>query len=271
MKKAAVIGFPIAQSKSPLIHGHWLQVHGIEGSYEKIEVTPENFERDIRGLIDTGYAGCNVTVPHKEAARDISDELTNRARIIGAVNTLVFADGKIKGDNTDCEGFLENLKAGVLSWVTKKPALVLGAGGAARGIVYALLDAGVSEVRIANRTHARAEKLAEEFEKAEAVMWNDAEDHLGDLGLLVNTTALGMTGQDPLQISLETLSPDCVVTDIVYNPLETDLLKSAKSKGCKTVDGLGMLLHQAVPGFEAWFGTRPKVTPELRAKIEATL
>ena len=272
MIKAGIVGFPIAHSKSPLIHGHWLAEFGIDGSYEKIELPPENFEDGIRKLMDDGFVGCNATVPHKEAAFEICDHITERGRAIGAINTLVFKDNQITGDNTDCEGFLANLMAGAPEWnAGLGPALVLGAGGAARGIVYALLDAGVPEVIIANRTRARADALAGDFSNAVACDWADAPAALGAVTLLVNTTSLGMTGSAPLELDLQNIRSGTVVTDAVYNPLETQLLKDAKARGCQTVDGLGMLLHQAVPGFEAWFGKRPIVSAELRKKVEASL
>ncbi|MEM7243246.1 MAG: shikimate dehydrogenase [Pseudomonadota bacterium] len=272
MIKAGVIGHPIKQSKSPMIHGHWLGEHGIDGSYEAIDLAPDAFVQSVRDLQADGYAGCNITVPHKEAAFALCDDLTERAKIIGAVNTLVFRDDRIQGDNTDCEGFLANLMADAPHWnAATGPALVLGAGGAARGIVFALLDSGVPEIILANRTRGRAEALAADFAQVHVCDWADAEHAVGSVDLIVNTTALGMVGQPELILPLDALRPSTVVTDIVYNPLETELLKTARAKGSIGVDGLGMLLHQAVPGFEAWFGTRPIVTDALRKKIEAAL
>jgi len=272
MIKAAVLGHPIKHSKSPIIHGHWLNEYGIDGSYEAIDFSPEEFSPGVRNLAVQGFSGCNVTVPHKEAAMEISDELTDRARIIGAVNTLVFKDKKIIGDNTDCEGFLTNLMNDAPRWnAASGPALVLGAGGAARGIVFALLDAGVPEIILANRTRKRAENLAADFRNVHVCDWSDISEVVSSVGLIVNTTLLGMVNQPALEIDLTGLRPDTVVNDIVYNPLETKLLKASRDKGCVGVDGLGMLLYQAVPGFEAWFGKRPVVTQALRQKIEASL
>ena len=272
MIKAAVVGHPITQSKSPIIHGHWLEKLGIDGSYEAIDLAPENFEQGIQNLREDGFAGCNVTVPHKEAAFAICEQLTKRAEVIGAVNTLVFDGDHIRGDNTDCEGFIANVMFGAPDWnAGSGPALVLGAGGAGRGVVYALLEAGVPEIILANRTRGRAESLAADFSGVHVCDWDDARHAVGSVGLIVNTTALGMIGQPELDLSMEGLRSSTVVTDIVYNPLETTLLKNARAKGGIGVDGLGMLLHQAVPGFEAWFGKRPEVTSDLRKKIEAAL
>ncbi|GLQ35530.1 shikimate dehydrogenase (NADP(+)) [Amylibacter marinus] len=273
MIKAAVLGYPIAQSKSPIIHGHWLKKHGIDGSYVKQEVAPKNFSAHIQEMIAQGYAGANVTVPHKHAALEIADTVSSRATAIGAANTLVFRDGKIHADNTDGEGFINNLTQGAPNWnAGMGPALVLGAGGAARAVLHALLDAGVPEIILVNRTRARAEDLASVFGRRVMVAdWGDAEQASAAVSTLVNTTALGMVGCDPLHFSCAELSSNTLVNDIVYNPLKTDLLRNAEKQGCATVDGLGMLLHQAVPGFEAWFGARPQVDPELRQKVLAEL
>jgi shikimate dehydrogenase len=273
MIKAGVTGWPIEQSKSPIIHGHWLDQHGIDGSYEKIALSPENFESGVRDLIAQGFAGVNVTVPHKEAALALADTTTERAAAIGAANTLVFKDGKIHADNTDGEGFINNVMQGAPNWnAGVGPALVLGAGGAARAVLSALIEAGVPEIILVNRTRARAENLGHLFGRRVVVAdWADAEAASVAMATVVNTTALGMVGNDPLVFSCAGLQRDALVTDIVYNPLETQLLADAREHGCATVDGLGMLLHQAVPGFEAWFGVRPQVDGVLRDKVLAEL
>lgn len=273
MKKAAVLGWPIEQSMSPVIHGFWLGEFGIDGSYEKIAFRPEEFESGVRKLIADGYSGANVTAPHKLAAVEIADQVTERAAQIGAANTLVFKSGEIHADNTDGEGFFSNLVQGAPEWnVASGPALVLGAGGAARAVLDALITAGAPEIILVNRTRAKAEELANVFgRKVVVANWSDANDAAGAAALIVNSTSLGMKGKPALEFSCANLTSSALVTDLVYNPLETQLLKDAKAKGNKTVDGLGMLLHQAVPGFEAWFGKRPSVTKELRSKIEALL
>ncbi len=281
---AGVMGWPVGHSLSPRLHGFWLDHHGIDGAYLPLAVTPERFETALRGLADMGFGGVNVTVPHKRAALALCDEVAPLAARIGAVNTLVFEDGRLKGSNTDAFGFLENLRQGASagdppSWdptawdPTAGPALILGAGGAARAVAVALLDAGVPELRLANRTAARAEALAQELGAEEpggqvtAVPWERRGAALGDLAVLVNTTSLGMAGQPPLELDLDPLPTGALVTDIVYAPLETDLLARARARGNPVVDGLGMLLHQARPGFEAWFGVAPEVTAELRAFV----
>lgn len=271
LKKAAVIGWPISHSKSPLIHGHWIKQFGMNARYEPIALSPEDFVTGIRDLVAQGYQGCNVTIPHKETALDMADEISDRAKAIGAANTLVFKDGKIHADNTDGIGFINNLKQGAPNWqASAGAALVLGAGGAARAIIYALLQEGVPKVIIANRTVKNAEKLAAFFgEKVFATSMDGAANNLSETHTLVNTTALGMTGQPELVIDLSNLPKTALVTDIVYNPLKTALLKQAEDLGLETVDGLGMLLHQAVPGFEAWFGTRPTVDKTLRQIVLA--
>jgi len=273
MIKAGVIGWPIEQSKSPIIHGHWLDVHGIDGSYEKIGLSPDDFESGVRKLIDAGYTGANVTSPHKLAALAMADDVTDRAAAIGAANTLSFRNGKIHADNTDGEGFINNVMQGAPDWnAGSGPALVLGAGGAARAILSALIDAGVPEIILVNRTRSKAEELAHIFGRRVVVAdWPDAKLASGAVATLVNTTALGMLGKDPLVFDCGCLQRDTLVTDIVYNPLETQLLAAARERGCATVDGLGMLLHQAVPGFEAWFGVRPVVDDVLRQKVLAEL
>ncbi|MEH6390361.1 MAG: shikimate dehydrogenase [Sulfitobacter sp.] len=259
---AGVIGYPIAHSKSPKIHGHWLKTLGIQGAYIPMEVEPANLKDVILTLPKMGFVGANVTLPHKEAIMEIADFVTDRAALIGAVNTLIFrADGKIQGDNTDGYGFLENLKNGAPNWAPQAgPAAVLGAGGAARAVIASLLDAGVPEIMLSNRTRVRADRLKSVFGNRVTVYdWVQAGNMLDHAALVVNTTSLGMIGKPELRVPFDGLSPDTVVTDLVYAPLKTKLLETAEELGCVTVDGLGMLLHQAVPGFERWFGTRPEV------------
>jgi shikimate dehydrogenase len=270
--RAGVMGWPVSHSLSPRLHGYWLESYGIAGRYDAIAVTPEAFARTFRALPAAGYAGVNITVPHKEAALAAVDEADGIAKRIGAVNTVVVKPGgTVWGTNTDAFGFLENLKAGAPSFdVRGGPAVVLGAGGAARAVVVALLDAGAPAIRLINRTAARAEALAADIAgPVRVAAWRARADALGDAALLVNATTLGMQGQPPLDIILDALPASAVVTDIVYAPLETALLKNARAKGCTAVDGIGMLLHQARPGFEAWFGVAPEVTPELRAHVLA--
>ena len=267
---AAVIGHPIAHSRSPRLHGYWLRKYGISGHYIPLDVAPEDLETVVKTMPKMGFVGANVTIPHKERVMALVDKLTESAAAIGAVNTLIFKeDGTVIGDNTDGYGFIENLRQGAPLWDGMAgPAMVLGAGGAARAIVFSLLKAGVPKVMITNRTKARAETLHADFgDKVEVIDWEDSAAALKDAETLVNTTSLGMVGKAPLNLSLDALSSRSTVTDIVYTPLETDLLRRAREKGCPTVDGLGMLLHQAVPGFEAWFGTRPEVDAGLRDEV----
>ena len=265
-KLAGVMGWPVGHSLSPRLHGFWLEHHGIDGAYVPLAVAPEQFEASLRGLAGMGFRGVNITIPHKQAALALCDEVAPLAARIGAVNTLVFEDGRLKGSNSDAFGFLENLRQGAPAWdPAAGPALILGAGGAARAIAVALLDAGTPELRIANRTAKRSEGLAEELGgRVTAVAWEARGAGLGDLSLLVNSTSLGLAGQPPLDLDLDGLPTGALVTDIVYAPLETDLLARARARGNTAVDGLGMLLHQARPGFEAWFGVAPEVTAELR-------
>jgi len=274
--RAFVVGHPIAHSRSPLIHGHWLAEHGIAGSYERLDVAPEAFSNFVRALPASGYRGGNVTIPHKEAACRLADTLTPRAEKIGAVNTLVVGpDGRIHGDNTDAPGFCAHLDHSLgADWPARGTgtAVVLGAGGAARAIVVGLAERGMRRIRVANRTLARAEAVAALAPGiADALAWDDLPAALKEAGLLVNTTSLGMKGQPPLALDLAPLPREAAVADIVYAPLETDLLAAARRRELAAVDGLGMLLHQAVPGFEAWFGPRPAVTPALRDRIVADL
>lgn len=269
---AGVFGWPINHSRSPRLHGYWLRKYGIDGAYLPFSTRPEHLVEAIRALPKLGFRGGNVTLPHKERALDAVDDLSPVARRIGAINTLtVREDGTILGDNTDGFGFLEHLKASAPAWRAESGnAVVLGAGGAARGVIVALLDAGVPRIVIANRTAARAEKLGraliDHFDSARIAIvdWEDRATVLKDTSLLVNTTQLGQAGQAPLDINLKHLPTEAVVDDIVYVPLETTLLAQARARGNPIVDGIGMLLHQARPGFKAWFGQEPEVDAKLR-------
>lgn len=264
---AGVMGWPVGHSRSPRLHGYWLHHLGIDGAYVPLAVKPEDFEQVLRALPRMGFAGANVTVPHKEQALALVDVVEPLARRIGAVNTLVVRpDGSIEGRNTDAFGFIENLRHGAPHWRPEAgPAVVLGAGGAARAVCAALVDAGVPEIRLINRSPARAEQVAADIGGRFAVLgWEQRAAALECANLLVNTTTLGMTGQPPLELDLSALPRHAVVNDIVYAPLMTDLLVEAAARGNKVVDGLGMLLWQAVPGFQAWFGVKPEVTPALR-------
>lgn len=265
---AGVIGSPIAHSRSPLLHAHWLRTYGIRGHYIPMDVDERDLERVLRTLPAMGFVGVNVTVPHKENVMAIADQITDRATLIGAANTLIFRNAdSILADNTDGYGFIENLKSGAPNWRAEAgPALVLGAGGAARAVITALVDAGVPEVILSNRTRLRAERLKDDFgHRIRVIDWVHAGSAIKDAALLVNTTSLGMTGQPELTVQLDGLHPGMVVTDLVYTPLQTTLLAAARNAGCVTVDGLGMLLFQAVPGFERWFGTRPEIDEATRA------
>jgi len=274
VKRACVIGWPVEHSRSPAIHRFWLKQYGIDGAYEKEAVPPAEAARFIRSLAERGYVGANVTLPHKLMALQAADIADEAARAIGAANTLwLDGAGRLHASNTDAYGFMTNLNAQAPHWNEgRRPAMVLGAGGAARAILHGLIAAGVNRILIANRTRERAEALAASFApNVEVVDWDDRERALAGRGLLVNATSLGMTGKGTLDIDLAKLPSDAVVADIVYSPLETALLAAARARGNTVVDGLGMLLHQAVPGFERWFGVRPEVTPELRAHVAATL
>ncbi len=265
MKKACVIGWPISHSRSPLIHNYWLKTHGITGSYERVPVEAAALLPFLKGLAAAGYAGCNVTLPHKEAAFTAVDFVDDIAARIGVVNTIYIKDGMLLGASTDGEGFIANLLANARTLhLENQRAVLLGAGGAAMAIVGALLDQGVSEIALINRTLDRSERLREKFGKHIVPLpWHARADALADSALLVNTTLLGMSGQAPLDIDLGKLPTCATVADIVYSPLETPLLKSARVRGNDTVGGLGMLLHQAVRGFELWYGPRPQVTAAL--------
>ena len=268
---ACLIGWPAAHSRSPLIHHYWLRKLGIEGGYSIEAVPPEGFSDFVRRLSAHGFVGANVTIPHKERALALSLP-DARARAVGAANTLWIESGELRSTNTDVEGFLANLDACAAGWDTAEEALVLGAGGAARAVVFALIERGIARIRLVNRTMERAQSLADQFGASVHVSaWDTIGEQLARASLLVNTTSLGMHGQPALDIDVGRLPPQAVVTDLVYAPLETPLLMAAKAKGLKTADGLGMLLYQAVRGFELWFGQRPQVTAELRRLVEADL
>jgi shikimate dehydrogenase len=273
ISSACVIGWPVAHSRSPAIHRFWLRQLKIDGDYVPVAVEPERIAAFLRDFAKSGYVGGNVTVPHKEIAFAAVAETDAAARAIGAVNTLWIDGGKLLGGNTDAFGFLANLDQAVENW-DRNPgaAVVLGAGGASRAVVFALLERGFGPIHLVNRTIGRAEALAERFGKAvKPAGWEEADRRLGEAQLLVNTTTLGMKGSALPDLDLDALADDAVVTDLVYVPLETPLLVAARARGLRTADGLGMLLHQAAPGFERWFGRRPKVSPELRAAILKTL
>ena len=275
--KAFVIGWPIAQSKSPIIHGHWLKQHSLAGSYEKIAVEPDELGSFIKSLQNRGFVGGNVTIPHKQAILNFVDVIHPTAVRLGAANTVWFEDGKLHADNTDGYGFLANLDQCHPGWDKHEDgkALVLGAGGAARPIINGLIERGFKTVTLVNRTRKRAEELAVLFENLDfpnhvvTADWENRSNLLADKDLVVNTSSLGMIGQPLLEMDLATLPSTTLVTDIVYNPLLTDLLKAAQARGNPVVDGLGMLLHQAIPGFEHWFGVRPYVDNELRQLVLA--
>lgn len=266
---AGVIGAPVAHSKSPALHRYWLKRYGITGHYVHLHVEQSDLEEVLNALPKMGFVGANVTIPHKESVLGLADIVTDRAALIGAANTLIFRpDGKLYADNTDGYGFVENLRMNA-DWDPKAgPAAVLGAGGAARAVIASLLEVGVPEIRLANRTRARADALKDEFgAKVVVSEWVNANEMLKGARTVVNTTSLGMHGQPELKIAFDFLSPDAVVTDIVYTPLHTAFLQRAADKGCQIVDGLGMLLHQAAPGFERWFGQRPEVDEDTRNHI----
>lgn len=267
---AGVMGNPIAQSKSPRLHKHWLRKYGLLGDYVPLHVTEDDFETVLRTLPKMGFVGVNVTLPHKVAAMQVADQVSDRATLIGAANTLTFKpDGSIYADNTDGYGFIANLKQNAPDWNPKAgPAAVLGAGGAARAIIVALADAGVPEIYLANRTRPKADALRAEFgARIRVVDWVQAGNMLEDAATVINTTSLGMVGNAELRVPLDGLRAGTLVTDIVYSPLRTKLLEFADAAGCVTVDGLGMLLHQGVPGFERWFGVRPEVDDDTRRVV----
>ena len=270
-RAACLIGWPAAHSRSPLIHHYWLRTLGIEGGYNIEAVPPEGFAEFVLHLSAHGFVGANVTIPHKERALALSAP-DARARAVGAANTLWYDGGELRSTNTDIEGFIHNLDAAAPGWDAAEEALVLGAGGSSRAVVFGLIERGIKRVHLANRTIDRARALADQFgASVHPVAWDAIGDLLVEAGLLVNTTSLGMHGQPELAIDVSRLPSHAVVADLVYVPLETALLAAARARGLRTADGLGMLLHQAVRGFELWFGQRPQVTPELRALVEADL
>jgi shikimate dehydrogenase len=269
---AGVVGSPVAHSLSPRLHGYWLRRYGLAGHYIPMDVAQGDL-RDLLALLPRiGFVGFNVTIPHKETILGLADIVTDRAALIGAANTIIFRkDGKIHADNTDVTGFLASLRQAEPGWTaTAGPAAVFGAGGAARAVVAALLEAGAPEVRVANRTRQRAETLRADLgARVTVVDWVQAHAMLEGAATVVNTTALGLEGKADLRVPLDALEPSALVTDIVYRPLETAFLRAAAARGCRTVDGLGMLLHQAVPGFERWFGRRPEVDAATRDAVLA--
>jgi shikimate dehydrogenase len=268
---ACLIGWPAAHSRSPLIHHYWLRTLGIEGGYNIEAVPPEGFAEFVLHLSTHGFVGANVTIPHKERALALTRP-DDRARAVGAANTLWYQDGELRSTNTDIEGFINNLDACAPGWDSAGEALVLGAGGSSRAVVFGLIERGVRRVHLANRTIDRARAMADQFgAQVHPVSWDEAADLLPRANLLVNATSLGMHGQGALELDIGRLPPQAVVADLVYVPLQTPLLAAARARGLQTADGLGMLLHQAVRGFELWFGRRPEVTPELRALVEADL
>ena len=269
---AFVCGHPINHSRSPLIHNHWIQKYGLRGAYQAIDIAPEEFSAFISDLKLSGFAGGNITIPHKEKAFGLAARKTEVAELIGAANTLWFEDGELWATNTDAHGFAANLDALVPGWDQGGEALVIGAGGASRAIIHALLERGFSSVRLANRTIARARELADRFgPRVSAHALDELNDLAPHCAIAVNTTSLGMKGEGEVPMDMTRLPPHALATDIVYVPIETPFLKAARFAGLKTADGLGMLLHQAAPGFEKWFGVLPEVTQELRAIIEADL
>jgi shikimate dehydrogenase len=273
---AGIMGWPVAHSRSPALHGFWLDQHGIDGAYVPLAVPPARLEQALRALPALGFRGCNLTIPHKQAALAVMDRIDPFARRIGAMNTVIVAsDGSLEGSNTDVYGFRENLREQAGGWdPSAGAAVVLGAGGSARAVVAALTAAGVSEIRLVNRTLDRAEMLAGELADSETRItihpWRARAEVLREAGILVNTTSLGMDKEPALDLDLAALPREAVVADIVYVPLETGLLAAARARGNRVVDGLGMLLHQGRPGFEAWFGAAVQVTPALRSALLAT-
>jgi shikimate dehydrogenase len=273
-RAAGVIGWPIFHSRSPVLHTYWLEKYGIAGVYIPMPVRPEQVESALRGLAPLGFAGCNVTIPHKEETARVMDRIDPLSERIGAVNLVVVQpDGSLSGFNTDVFGFVEGMRDRAPHWrADAGPAVVLGAGGAARSVVVALLEGGASEIRLVNRTGQRAEQMASELgEAVRQIDWRERCSALAGAALVVNTTSQGMSGQPPLDLSLDEMPGSALVCDINYNPLETPLLAAARARGNPTVDGLGMLIQQARPSFEAWFGVMPEATAELRARAEATL
>lgn len=272
LPRAAVIGNPISHSLSPKLHTYWLNRYGLDGEYTALKVSEDALEETLRALPAQGFIGANVTIPHKVSVMQFADQITDRATLIGAANTLIFKeDGRIFADNTDGYGFIANLRQGAPDWDPKAgPAAIFGAGGAARAIIVALADAGVPEIIISNRTRPKAEALRADFgARITVVDWVQADKALQDANTVINTTSLGMAGAQEFKVPLDKLRKEAVVTDIVYTPLRTPFLDAAQARGCTTVDGLGMLLHQGVPGFERWFGQRPEVDEATRRAVLA--
>jgi len=271
--KTAVIGHPIKHSKSPLIHSYWLDLYDLSGSYEAIDIKPKNLKQGVQDIVNQGYSGFNVTIPHKVSIMDLCDEIDDLAKSIGAVNTVTIKNGKLYGTNTDAYGFAQNIKETVIlnnwSWsFNQGKAVVLGAGGAAKAITYALIQEGVQEIIITNRTRGKAEELTKlDRNKISVIDWDKRNQILENTNLIINTTSLGMNAKPPLDIDLSLTPPNALVTDIVYSPLYTDLLNQAKSKDLRIVTGIGMLLYQARAGFELWNGVMPDVSPELEELV----
>jgi shikimate dehydrogenase len=271
---AGVMGWPVMHSRSPMLHTYLMRQHGLAGTYVPLAIKPESLAGALRGLAPLGFSGCNITIPHKEQALQIADHVDDVARRIGAVSCItVRTDGTLSATNNDAFGFVQNILQRQPNWrADAGPVVVIGAGGGARAVVYSLAERGAREIRVVNRTRARADALAREFEPpVSAVEWTDRDRALADAAMLVNTTSQGMVGQPPLDLSLDTLPTRALVADIVYVPIETPLLAAARQRGNPTVDGLGMLLHQVRPAWQAWFGIDPQITPELRAYVEASI
>lgn len=267
--KVGVIGHPVHHSKSPVIHNHWIAQYGLSGEYSAVDIAPENLKEGVQKLIDEGYAGFNVTIPHKQEIFKLCTALDETAKAIGAVNTVTIKDGKLYGANTDAFGFIENVKSQAFGVdFAHRPCVVLGAGGAARAIVYGLIESGAQKIILTNRTEDKARDIAAmKPDIIDVVPWGRRGDVLAEAGFLVNTTALGMKGKEPLDIDLSRLHARATVCDIVYAPLMTDLLQQAQHRGHQVVTGIGMLLHQARPAFEKWFGVLPEVDAALEEKV----
>jgi shikimate dehydrogenase len=271
---AGVMGWPVMHSRSPMMHNHWFGKHGLAGTYVPLAIRPEGLERALRALHPLGFAGCNLTIPHKEKAMGIVDEIDALARAIGAIScVIVRADGSLAGTNNDCFGFIQNVKDEQPGWrADAGPIAVIGAGGGSRAVCYGLAREGAREIRLVNRTPERARALADEFGGAiKPLAWGDRHDALEGVAMVVNTTSQGMVGQGALDLRLDKLPKGALAADIVYIPLETPFLAAARARGNRTVNGLGMLLHQGRPAWKAWFGIEPEVTPELRRMVEKTI